>query len=157
MAPRLLLSLLLALASSNSVAADEDDPSSGTGCQPLLAALCPSYYSKYGVNNTGECLACVKAQWDHLKVNCTRKRADKKCTDGHAPAPAPPALPLPPVPPAPALPPLRPTPGAPRPHIMLFVVDDMGWAALGKRNPGNVLTPNLASPLRNLPPVMWRH
>ena len=32
--------------------------------------------------------------------------------------------------------------GAPRPHILLFVVDDMGWAALGHRNPGHVVTPN---------------
>ena len=59
------------------------------------------------------------------------------------PPPAPPGRALPPVPPAPPMPPLRPTAGAPRPHLVLFVVDDMGWAALGARNPGHVLTPNM--------------
>ena len=114
----------------------------GMGCQPLLKKYCPSY-SPEGVSNVTACLACIAAEWPRLKANCTRTRAENKCT-GSGPAPSPPpAMPLPPVPPAPPLPPLPPAAGAPRPHLVLFVVDDMGWAALGKRNPGNVFTPNM--------------
>merc|ERR1712096_208540 len=47
------------------------------------------------------------------------------------------------MPPAPPAPPIIPRPGAPRPHVLLFVVDDQGWANVGVHNPGNVITPTL--------------
>eukprot|EP01046_Picozoa_sp_COSAG06_P033598 COSAG06_NODE_3439_length_5348_cov_4.151457_5_plen_125_part_00 len=42
------------------------------------------------------------------------------------------------------LPPTPPVEGAPRPHIVLFVVDDYGWANLGAHSasPGLTHTPN---------------
>ena len=50
------------------------------------------------------------------------------------------SLPLGPDP----LPPTPPAAGAPRPHIVLFVVDDYGWNNLGAHNPleGATHTPN---------------
>ena len=144
MAARLLSATLLALLLCAAALADEEPHHNGMGCQPLLKKYCPSY-SPTGITNSSACLACVEKEWSKLQANCTKARADKKCT-GTKPGPSPPApapAPLPPVPPAPPLPPLPPTAGAPRPHLVLFVVDDMGWAALGKRNPGNVRTPNM--------------
>ncbi len=128
---------VLALGLSLSLALAPAPHHNGTGCQQLLKKYCPSYES-----NVTDCLACVDVEWRWLKANCTRSRAQMKCT-GSDPAPSPPPGPLPPVPPAPPLPPLPPAAGAPRPHLVLFVVDDMGWAALGKRNPGHVFTPNM--------------
>eukprot|EP01047_Picozoa_sp_COSAG01_P006533 COSAG01_NODE_237_length_20722_cov_360.895747_19_plen_252_part_00 len=117
-----------------------------TGCQSLLRKTCPSYAS----NDTEACLSCVEQHRSKLKAKCTRAKMDKKCEQGlpgPGPRPGPPAPPgpgpaLPPVPPAPPLPPVPPIVGAPRPHMLLFVVDDMGWAALGDRNPNHVVTPN---------------
>ena len=37
--------------------------------------------------------------------------------------------------------PLTPDPSAPRPHLVMWVVDDQGWANIGYHNPDNVLTP----------------
>eukprot|EP01048_Picozoa_sp_COSAG05_P002373 COSAG05_NODE_95_length_19507_cov_71.031791_19_plen_220_part_00 len=130
-----MLALLLALLLPIRV----DAQGTGMGCQPLLKKTCPSY----AANDTEACLGCVEQHWSKLKSNCTRARADKKCEQGLPGPPGPPGPPaLPPVPPAPPLPPTPPIMGAPRPHILLFVVDDMGWAALGHRNPGHVVTPN---------------
>ena len=118
----------------------------GMGCQSLLKKVCPSF----AANDTEACLGCVEEKWSQLKANCTKKRAGEKCEQGgggHGPGPPGPPTPtptpsLPPVPPAPPMPPMPPKAGAPRPHILLFVVDDMGWAAVGYRNPGHVVTPN---------------
>ena len=52
--------------------------------------------------------------------------------------------PLPPLPVGPApLPPAVPSAGSLRPHILLFVIDDMGWANIGFHNGDHVHTPNL--------------
>ena len=42
------------------------------------------------------------------------------------------------------LPPLSPLAGAPRPHIVLYVVDDYGWNNIGAHNPleGDTHTPH---------------
>lgn len=40
------------------------------------------------------------------------------------------------------LPPKDPKSGSPRPHIVLFVIDDMGWSNIGYHN-NNSITPNL--------------
>ena len=82
----------------------------------------------------------------HLKAlepNCTLAKAQHKCENPPiGPSPAPPTqLPAGPQP----LPPTPPTAGAARPHIVLFVVDDMGRANIGYQNPGNVNTPHFDS------------
>ena len=60
------------------------------------------------------------------------------------PSPPPPSpSPLPPRPPPPPLPPLPPRRGAPRPHVIVYLIDDMGWASVGWHNPNNTHTPNL--------------
>ena len=46
-------------------------------------------------------------------------------------------------PPAPLAPRRLPTKGAPRPHIILHVTDDQGWANVGYHNKGHVLTPTM--------------
>jgi hypothetical protein len=46
-------------------------------------------------------------------------------------------------PPAPLAPRVAPTAGAPRPHIILHVTDDQGWANVGYHNKGHVLTPTM--------------
>jgi len=61
----------------------------------------------------------------------------KKCNLGPAPAP-----PMPPMPPPPPSPPLTPRTGAPRPHVILFVIDDQGWANVGYNNK-LVITPHM--------------
>lgn len=132
--PRSLLALALLCSSVYS-----QNP---TGCQKALEQYCSSYHPKGGTD-VAKCLECVDKKWDKLKNNCTREKAEYKCTSTEPAPPGPSPSPLPPVPPAPDLPPLQPIAGAPRPHLVLFVVDDMGWAALGKHNPGNVLTPNM--------------
>jgi len=109
----------------------------GTGCQKRLKKVCPGYNTD---DTKAECIACVKNNFARLKKNCTMKIALRKCNQPH-PSPTPPT-PVPPQPPAPPCPPVAPTPNAPRPHIVLFVIDDQGWANVGYHNPGNVITPN---------------
>ena len=135
-ATAVLFALVLA-ATSDSLA--EETPKGytavPTGCEKKLHAVCPDWKT-----SKATCLACVSSNLPKLEPNCTLAQAKKKCHNGGSgPSPAP-SGPLP-VGPA-ALPPTAPTAGAPRPHIILFVVDDMGWAAMGYHNPGNVYTPN---------------
>ena len=105
----------------------------GTGCQKLLNKVCPGWDA---ANHTAECLRCVEDHEQRLEKNCTIEQAKKKCRNP-PPGPTPPT----PEPPAPPLPPLPPDPSAPRPHIVMWVVDDQGWANIGFHNPGNVHTP----------------
>ena len=96
--------------------------SSGTGCEKRLSMVCPHWQA-----NTEQCLACVTAHMSTLRPNCTESKAELKCHN-HGVHPGPPPAPAgPPVGPAP-LPPVSPAAGASRPHIVLFVVDDMGCA-----------------------------
>lgn len=99
----------------------------GTGGQHILTRYCPMWKEP---NMTAQCIECVNNHWDKLKQNCTRAQTTKKCQN--SPTPAPPPAPLPPLPP---------DPSAARPHILLWVVDDQGWANVGYHNPGNVHTP----------------
>lgn len=46
-------------------------------------------------------------------------------------------------PPAPPSPRVTPRPGAPRPHVIMHVTDDQGWANVGYHNPGHVITPTM--------------
>ena len=105
----------------------------GTGCQQRLSAVCGNGWK----TDPEKCLGCVQKHIAELKPNCTLKRAEKKCTDPSAPPPAQP-LPSGPAP----LPPLPPAAGAARPHVVLFVIDDMGHASMGYQNAGNVHTPH---------------
>lgn len=100
---------------------------------------------------TAECLKCVENHLERLSSHCTEKQAKRKCEVGPGPRP-----PAPPEPPAPPLPPLPPDPHAPRPHIVLWVVDDQGWANVGFHNPGNVHSP-VTDGLANSGIVLDRH
>jgi hypothetical protein len=55
------------------------------------------------------------------------------------------ALPVPPDfwPPAPHTPRVTPKKDALRPHIIIHVTDDQGWANVGYHNKGNVVTPTM--------------
>ena len=76
--------------------------------------------------------------------DCTKASAEKKCHNPpNPPSPTPPPSPAPPTPP-----PTPPNPNAPRPHIILFVVDDQGHANVGYNNDGNVLTPHIDSAVK---------
>jgi hypothetical protein len=113
-------------------AAEEEPPHTGFGCQKRLSAVCPGWQ-----NDKASCERCVRAHLPALEPNCTLARATEKCaTGGSHPGTG---LPVGPTP----LPPTPPTTGAVRPHMVMFVVDDMGWANIGFHNPGNVFTPNL--------------
>ena len=46
-------------------------------------------------------------------------------------------------PPAPPSPRVAPKKGAPRPHIILHLTDDQGWANVGYHNPAHVITPTM--------------
>jgi hypothetical protein len=94
--------------------------------------VCPGWESE----EAAACLACVKANITKLEPNCTLQRAEGKCTN---PPPGP--SPAPPEPPLPPWTPIEPKPGALRPHILLWVVDDQGWANVGYHNKDHVLTP----------------
>ena len=59
------------------------------------------------------------------------------------PAATAPAVPQDFWPPAPPCPPVPPKAGAPRPHIILHLTDDQGWANVGYHNPEHVLTPTM--------------
>ena len=100
-----------------------------TGCEKRLTKVCPEWES-----SAAKCLACVAQHMKRLEKNCTKAQAEKKCRN-LPPTPSP-------EPPPPHLPPMPPDPSAPRPHIVLWVVDDQGWANLGFHNPGNVFTPH---------------
>ena len=104
-----------------------------TGCQKRLKKICPGAMT---TDTKAQCVACVHANFQKLKRNCTLQRALAKCDQSPVPRP------LPPQPPAPPCPPVAPAAGAPQPHIVLFVIDDQGWANVGYHNPGNVITPN---------------
>lgn len=123
--------LLLLMAALQSLAEESPHPGS-TGCQQRLSAVCPGWET-----NKSRCLACVAAHLKQLEPNCTAVKARSKCTVPPTPGPSPAALPSGPLP----LPPVAPAEGAPRPHILLFVVDDMGRANIGYQNPENVHTP----------------
>jgi len=97
--PRSLLALALLCSSVYS-----QNP---TGCQKALEQYCPSYHPKGGTD-VAKCLECVDKKWDKLKNNCTREKAEYKCTSTEPAPPGPSPSPLPPVPPAPDLPPLQP-------------------------------------------------
>lgn len=56
---------------------------------------------------------------------------------------APPTVPDDFWPAAPPSPRVTPRAGAPRPHIILHVTDDQGWANVGYHNEGHVLTPTM--------------
>jgi arylsulfatase A-like enzyme len=56
---------------------------------------------------------------------------------------APPTVPEDFWPAAPPSPRVTPQVGAPRPHIILHVTDDQGWANVGYHNEGHVLTPTM--------------
>lgn len=107
------------------------EPDSRTGCQKLMTKVCPEW-----TVSVPKCLKCVKESIKRLEKNCTLTQAEKKC---HNPPPKP--TPTPPEPPAPRLPPLTPNSSAPRPHLIMWVVDDQGWANIGYHNPKNVITP----------------
>eukprot|EP00041_Stephanoeca_diplocostata_P024110 m.603517 g.603517 ORF g.603517 m.603517 type:complete len:517 (-) comp22455_c2_seq2:2446-3996(-) len=105
----------------------------GTGCQKKLTKVCPNWES-----NEKDCLSCVKENLKKLEPECTQQKAEEKCTN---PPTTPPPQPLPPA--LPPLPPVPPAPGAARPNVILFVVDDQGRANIGYHNPGNVISPNM--------------
>ena len=107
------------------------EPDHGTGCQKLMNKACPEWTA-----SVPKCVECVKENIDRLEKNCTLAQAEKKCH--HPPTPAPTPAP---EPPAPVLPPLTPDPSAPRPHLIMWVVDDQGWANIGYHNPEHVQTP----------------
>lgn len=99
----------------------------GNGCEKRMTKYCPDWKT-----NLAACLACVEANIAHLEPNCTLAIAEKKChkIDPPGPSPGPPA----PEPPAPPAPPLTPRPDAPRPHVVLFVVDDQASRQILHRN-----------------------
>ena len=140
--PPLRMLLLLLLWAATLGAATLGPGGKGTGCMAKMKQYCPQWL--HAPKETAACLACVESKLAKLAPNCTEGKADKLCRSGRPPAPPPPPPPpLPPVPPAPPLPPLKPTAGSPRPHILLFVIDDMGWANIGFRNKAHTHTPNL--------------
>ena len=105
----------------------------GTGCQQRMNAVCQGWNT-----DQSKCLACVERNIAKLEPNCTLVQAKKKCTNPPpGPSPAPPEPPLPPWTPIPV------KPGALRPHILLWVVDDQGWANIGFHNDEHVLTPTM--------------
>ena len=118
----MLLSICAALASTTS---------GGTGCEQRMTAVCPRWQTE----SVADCVACVKANLAKLKTNCTLAQAETKCA-GSTPSPQPS-----PEPPLPPWTPIAPKAGALRPHIVLWVVDDLGWANVGYHNPEHVHTP----------------
>ena len=118
----------------------------GDGCQEALTKFCPAWKTE----GTAKCEACAKQNQQQLdKEGCDAKKIKKKCSSppGPGPSPVPPSpgpKPLPDFPKAPPAPRLTPKSGAPQPHIIMFVVDDEGWANVGYKNnaTGNVHTPN---------------
>eukprot|EP01063_Lacrimia_lanifica_P008670 TRINITY_DN1571_c0_g1_i2.p1 TRINITY_DN1571_c0_g1~~TRINITY_DN1571_c0_g1_i2.p1 ORF type:complete len:1106 (+),score=165.84 TRINITY_DN1571_c0_g1_i2:560-3877(+) len=108
-----------------------------TGCQKRLSKACPGWDTA----GAKACLACAQKHFAKLQSHCTMQQIKKKCQDPPSPAPSP----VPPQPPAPPCPPSRPKEGAPRPHVLMFVTDDQGWANVGYHNPGHVITPAMDS------------
>ena len=127
---------MLLLAASLSAMVAFGPSSHDSGCQKMLSKVCPDWATE----GSKACLACAHAHIRILEPNCTMQRIKDKCNSPPkppSPGPAPPA-----DPPAPPAPPITPRPGAPRPHVVLWVVDDLGWANVGFHNEGNVATPN---------------
>ena len=79
----------------------------------------PSYIHTYISTGEAKCLKCCVDHAKELLPNCNARKCDAHC----ALHPSPPTPP-PPEPPLPPWTPVTPKPGAMRPHIVLWVVDD---------------------------------
>jgi len=98
------------------------------GCGEKLSKSCPNWKKQ----DKKDCMACAEAHLKEMEPDCTEARIKHKCSA--TPSPSPPTPPMPPMPPPPPTPPLKPHAGAPRPHIVMFVIDDQGWANVGYHN-----------------------
>lgn len=119
--------LILALAAPTTA-----EHGAGTGCEKRMSAVCPNWQGM----PPAACVACVMEHLKQLVPNCTEAKAVTKCRTPPTTPPTPMPEPAPP-----ALPPIRPTPGSLRPHVVMWVVDDQGFANVGFHNPNHVRTP----------------
>ena len=118
-----------------------DEPSASTvalccaACQAEPACM---FFEHYILNGTRP-RCWLKSSGDGPKGPCVAPYSD--CTSGGV-QPAPPAPRPLPVGPSP-LPRRPPAVGARRPHVILFIIDDFGFANVGYHNAEHTNTPNL--------------